>query len=306
MSTTPQSFFSFADELNLEQCHAYVIHHLRAAERAGGVSRGRPGPAITISYQLGAGAREVARALAAALRAGSGSQEAPWTVFDRELIEAVVAEYHLSPERVPRRTEAYRPYLQEVLEEILDLSVPSAVLTPKIEAMVRRLVEAGNVILMGHCGNLIARALPYVFHVRLVAPFETRVERVGAREGWGADRAAELVRDEDRGRKLYAKQRYQQRADDALLYHLVVNTGCVGCEAAAALIAQAAQRRFGQEASQDGGLGSAAGAEGGAKWRSAWTSEAGEPTSSKTSPAWSGSSASGARGGPSLRRRETT
>ena len=89
--------------------------------------------------------------------------------------------------------------------------------------------------------------MPNVFHVRLIAPIETRVERLRLAKGLSEEEAMDAVKAEDRERKLYAKQNYHHRADDNLLYDLVINTERVSYESAAELIAQAARECFAAE-----------------------------------------------------------
>lgn len=243
MKTTTDSLTSFADELHLEQCHAYVIHHLKDGAGRGRLPAKRA-PAITLTFEVGSGGREVAQGLTTMLRSRQKPDAAPWTVFDRELIEAVLAEHNLPASLAPSLREEHRSYIRDVVEELLDLRPPSWVMTPKIEETILHLAQAGNVILMGHCSSLITQSMPNVFHARLVAPLETRVERVRQAEGIDEDDALEAVKSDDRHRSQYAKQHYHRRSDDDLLYNLVVNTGRVSFGDAAELIATAAQRHF--------------------------------------------------------------
>lgn len=245
MKTTNSSHTTFADELHLEQSHAYVIHHLRAGRRSADHRYpAKQGPAITITFQLGSGAREISQQLVSLLRSGEKPDAAPWTVFDRELIQAVLEDHNLPASMADLMVEEYRPYVRDVLEEILDLRPPSWVITPKIDETVLRLARAGNVILMGHCANYITRSMNNVFHVRIISSLETRVERVRQLEGSSWEEAMASVRAEDRRRTLYAKQHYHYRPEDDQLYHLVVNTDRMAFDDAAEVIAGAARRSF--------------------------------------------------------------
>jgi cytidylate kinase len=104
-----------------------------------------------------------------------------------------------------------------------------------------RLVELGSVIIVGRAANVVTAKMPDVFHVRLVAPLEKRVERAQEFLEVSARRAREYCEREDLGRRRYLKKYFKADINDAQLYHLVVNTGWVSCEQAARIIVEAAR-----------------------------------------------------------------
>jgi cytidylate kinase len=52
-----------------------------------------------------------------------------------------------------------------------------------------------------------------------------------------------LIRKEDRGRKRYLQKHFDRNLDDALMYHLVINTDFVSYEKAAQIIGDALLNR---------------------------------------------------------------
>jgi cytidylate kinase len=98
------------------------------------------------------------------------------------------------------------------------------------------LAKLGNAILIGRGANIITARLDSVFHVRLVAPLETRLQRIQENEHLDRKAALAFIHREDRGRRRYLKKYYHQEINDPLLYHLIINTDLVGYDNAARFI----------------------------------------------------------------------
>ena len=97
----------------------------------------------------------------------------------------------------------------------------------------------GRVILIGRGGNVVTARLPDVLHVRLVAPFEKRVEHAHQYYHMTKAEAQKFCLREDHGRARYLKKYFNADIDDPLLYHLIINTGQMDYHAAAKLIGEA-------------------------------------------------------------------
>ena len=78
-----------------------------------------------------------------------------------------------------------------------------------------------------------------MFHARLVAPLEQRVEHCHEFYRMTKTEARAFCRREDLGRKRYLKKYFHADIADPLLYHLVINTGLVTYDDAAKLIGDA-------------------------------------------------------------------
>ena len=77
-------------QAELDACRSYVLSYLEADRKSASIRARQPGPAVTISYQSGSGAHEIAQRLAEALQAAEPKAPVPWTVFDRHLVEKVL------------------------------------------------------------------------------------------------------------------------------------------------------------------------------------------------------------------------
>ena len=202
------------------------------------------GPALTISHQTGAGAHALAQRLAEILEASEENGRAGWAVLDRQLVERALEEHHLPPELAQKMPEDKRSYVDDILDDLFGLRPPSWVLVPQVVETVLRLAQVGHVVLIGRGATIVTAQLPNVFHVRLVASLETRIARIQASHNLTADEAAKFVEKEDRGRDRYVRANFHARLDDALLYHMAVNTDRFDSEDAAGLIAEGALRFF--------------------------------------------------------------
>jgi hypothetical protein len=247
MSVGPFSESIYSD-VALDRARAYVVAQLKDSPgRQPAARRDIPGPAITVSRQTGCGAQQIVERLAVLLQEDRPEAACKWTVFDRQLIEKVLEEHHLPTELAPHIPEDRRSYLQETLADVLGLQPATWRIVPDIVDTILHLVELGRVIVVGRGCSVITARTPNVFHVRLVAPLEQRIEHVREATKMSRKDAARIVEKEDRGRARYMKTYVKSRIDDPLLYHAVINTGRMSYEDAAELIADGARRLFARD-----------------------------------------------------------
>ncbi len=202
-------------------------------------------PAVTISRQAGCGALVVAEKLAALLQPHTPSGLPPWTVFDRNLMEKVLADHNL-----PARLAKFLPEdrintLQEIMDNVFNAGPGTETIIRQTAETILHLAELGGVIIIGRGGNLITAKLTNVLHVRLVAPLEQRVQHAHKFYNMSVKAAREFCLQEDQGRRRYLKKYFNADPDDPLLQHLTINTGMVSYDEAARLIADSVFRRAG-------------------------------------------------------------
>jgi cytidylate kinase len=202
-------------------------------------------PSITISREMGSGAVTIAQMLVERLNATSKSSDGTsWTVFDSNLAKQVLGDHQL-PDRLERfMVEDARLPVETIVEELLGLHPTPWLLVQQTTRTILRLASLGRVILVGRGADVITKRLPYVFHVRLVAPLEKRVQHAVEYYNLTAADAAKKVREEDHARRRYLRRYFDADIDDPLLYDLVINTGRLGFARTAELIAQATMRNY--------------------------------------------------------------
>jgi cytidylate kinase len=98
-----------------------------------------------------------------------------------------------------------------------------------------------NLVILGRGGQILFRDFPPSMHVQIIAPIQSRMERVCRLYKLDEAAAACLISEQDRDREAYMRQVFGCDWLDPELYHLVINTGVMGPEEAAALIVTAAK-----------------------------------------------------------------
>ena len=229
-------------KLSFEKCLSYIGAQIGPSAR--GQNRKRPEPSVAISRQTGAGGIPIAEHLAAYLQTHGPKTQRPWTVFDKNLVEQVLADHNL-----PKEIERYMPedrvsQISDMVEELLGLHPPSWTLLRQTTETILHLAELGNVILVGRAANVITAQLDNVFQVRLVGSETERVKLVEEFYHLTHKAALDFMRKEDRGRRRYLKRYFHRDIDDPLLYHLIVNTDRLSYEEATRLIGNAVLHKF--------------------------------------------------------------
>ena len=202
-----------------------------------------PLPVVTISRETGAGAVTIARMLAKRLdKRVKNSEDPPWTVFNRKLVERVLEDHEL-----PATLKRFMPEdsigdLQDAVEQQFGLHPANWTLVQHTTDTMMRLAHLGNVILVGRGSNIITAKVPGSLHVRLVAPESTRIAHVAEFYELSEKEAMDYVHKHDRARKRYVKRNFHAAIDDPLQYSLVINTARTGFDEAVRIIVDATPR----------------------------------------------------------------
>jgi cytidylate kinase len=230
---------------SFEKCLAYIGTQLESDAKPARVRTSqRQEPAITISRQAGAGGMPIAEHLAEYLRNHGPKTQRPWTVFDKNLVEQVLADHSLPAELARYMPEDRVSQIRDMVEEMLGLHPSSWTLLRQTIETALHLADLGNVILVGRAANVITAPLDNVFHVRLVGSAEERVKLVAEYYGLSRKAALAFMKKEDGGRRRFVKRYFHQDINDPLLYHLVINTDRISYEEATRLIGDAVLQKF--------------------------------------------------------------
>ena len=130
----------------------------------------------------------------------------------------------------------------ETYTELLGES-PSAVQTVNdkafIEAttaVIRELASNGDVVIIGRGGNMILADFPGALHVGMLAPLESRVENIMAREHYTREEASKFVAEMEQGRVAYYRKFFKVHPNDPELFHLILNAEKIRPETAAQMV----------------------------------------------------------------------
>lgn len=219
-----------------------VLGSLRTASTTGGHASQAElphWPFVTISREAGTGGMNVGRVLAARLN-GRDPPEHPWQCLDRELVERIAADHHMSTDLIDSLEHSSHTWIEEFLRGLSrsDEKTPSelAVFRRCVETM-RALARAGHVILVGLGGVLIARDMPGGIHVRLVAPLEWRVANLARNDNLSAGDARKRVAQLDRERQSFFDRFFPTQPLTPEMFHLTLNAGRLSDEEMADAIA---------------------------------------------------------------------
>lgn len=111
-----------------------------------------------------------------------------------------------------------------------------------VESIVGELAVKGNVVIVGRAGQAILQEHPQVLHLRVIAPLETRIQRIVEAHEVSRQAAEAQVQDSDRYRANYLKIFYHIDWDDPTFYHLIINTGSVDLETSAKVVCAAVDK----------------------------------------------------------------
>ena len=223
--------------VNADKCFSFISCQINPQTRTYR-PHAKPRPAVTLSRQTGAGAMAVADKLAEFLQARDPAS-CGWTIFNKNLIEKVLEEHHQSKDLAKFMPEDRVSAIEAAMEELLGLHPSTWTILQQTTETILHLAEIGNVILVGRGANVITRQMKNVFHVRLVAPLEQRVEAVMKKSQQSREAALETVKKEDRARERYLKDYFKADVNDCMLYDLVVNTAHLSHTEAAHIIGEA-------------------------------------------------------------------
>jgi cytidylate kinase len=217
---------------------------------------------VTISREYGSGGGEIARRLAARLG---------WRLVDHEIVVQVARDLDISEEEAAARDERVQSTVSLILNSMRAMNPAIFSVTPApVESdeqtyreALTRVVEAaaatGNVVIVGRGSQILLANYRDVLHVRIVAPFEKRVEYVMERETLSKDDARSRIQLKEHDRQRYLQSEYHRRPDEAQLYDLIINTGILDLDSVVNLIVQTLEYKASRLAVPDEQLGPGAG-----------------------------------------------
>ena len=91
------------------------------------------------------------------------------------------------------------------------------------ETIIRELAKAGNIVIVGRGGQALLKGDPSALHVKIVSPFEDRVQRIMKIMSMKQDEVEKIVKYRDTATREYLKQYYSTDWDDDQNYDTVIN-----------------------------------------------------------------------------------
>jgi cytidylate kinase len=193
---------------------------------------------VTISRFTMSGGETLARCLAERLGIPS---------LSREVLKEVASRFGI--------TESL---LREQLEKTQGLihgpSPERRVYLAALQLALAEKAQQGPFIYHGHAGHLLLKGLPQILKVGIVAPLQSRAEKLMKRENLTFEEAVKSIKQMDEGRVKWVRFLYDVEWLDPSMYDLVINVGYLSQETACELILCTLKQEQFQEKPENQGL----------------------------------------------------
>jgi CMP/dCMP kinase len=180
---------------------------------------------VTVSREAGAGGAYVATAL---------GKQLGWPVVDKALVEEVARRLQ-TPLPVVEGLDEYAGGLIARLGKAFAGGGPDFAFAPgqpdadvvaqTEHEVIRQVAESPPAIVVGRGAQCVLHQRPDTLHVRLVAPLETRANRLAESLRLPLERAREQARHVDQERDRYVRHHFRCERDNPHLYDIQVSTG---------------------------------------------------------------------------------
>lgn len=191
---------------------------------------------ITISREFGSGGRSIGKLVAEKLGYG---------FYDRELVREVAKRSGFSPEFIEESGEyaSARSSLLFTLATANQYSADVLSMHDKLyieqTRLIEELAEQGNCVIVGRCADYVLRDRKDCLHVFIHADMECRARHIVERYGQTEKSPEKRLNEKDQKRKVYYKNYTGRVWGQAQNYDLCLNSGILGEERCAEIIAMA-------------------------------------------------------------------
>lgn len=192
-------------------------------------------PMITISRQFASRGAEIGSLVA---------EELGFHFYSQELIHRVAAEAQVRTSIVASLDERAQSGIAHWISSMIQSGrFASSDYLRNLSRVVMTLGRHGQGVIMGRGGQFILEKR-LTLRVRVIAPLESRAERVRQRENLTADQAKTRCVSVDADREAFHRQHFGEDITDPAHYDLVLNTGVLPVRSCVELVAAAFQTRF--------------------------------------------------------------
>lgn len=190
---------------------------------------------VSISRQTASGGSILAQAI---------GERLGWRVLDREIVAEIARVMHRSEPLVAAHDEHAAGPLDDYLSYLIVPGDPGQ--TRFLEEMVstiRGLVRNENAVIVGRGANWFLNP-QCGLRLRIVAPFEQRIDLLSGRLGVRREEASRKLRDLDAEQRAFIRQAFGRDVDDPLGYDVVINLGTLSLTSATGIVLAALERKF--------------------------------------------------------------
>ncbi|MCX7886128.1 MAG: cytidylate kinase-like family protein [Verrucomicrobiae bacterium] len=199
-------------------------------------------PFVTISRQYGCEALPLADRLVEILNERF-HPPVPWASYDREVLDLVADDLHISRHELAAVDGCRRDALSEFFDSILNRKLDEAVMFRKIAGVIRSLACRGHTVLVGRGSYLITQGLQTGLHVRLIAPRQWRIENIATKKNLSFKEAERDVLQGEAQRDAFIRTFFLGEPPNP--FHLILENSLLTVPQMAEIIVTALQARFG-------------------------------------------------------------
>ncbi len=163
---------------------------------------------ITISRQMGSLGTEIAQEVAGKLQ---------YEYLDREGIEQGLTAHGLAVPEVEKFDEKSPPFW-------VNWQIQGRKFYHAMQMVIYKAARRGNVVIVGRGGQFLLKGIPGVLHIRIIAPFQDRVQRLVAKDGENEKELLRILKQSDRDSGGFIRTFFDADWENADLYDLTINT----------------------------------------------------------------------------------
>lgn len=178
---------------------------------------------ITISRQMGSLGTEIAQEVAGKLQ---------YEYLDREGIEQGLTAHGLTVPEVEKFDEKSPPFW-------VNWQIQGRKFFHVMQMVIYKAARRGNVVIVGRGGQFLLKGIPGVLHIRIIAPFQDRVQRLVANDGENEKELLRILKQSDLDSGGFIRIFFDADWENADLYDLTINTRYLPVDLAVDMILRA-------------------------------------------------------------------
>ncbi len=221
----------------------HYMHEQVRRERA--QTAPEPGPVITISREYGCYGKEVAKLLVDKINAQHALEEKPeWVAISHQILHDAASSLKATPNEIAHIFGAKEKSMYGDLVTIFskDKYISNHQIKRALAEIVRSYSIQGNAVIVGRAGCVLAKSIKNSIHIRLIAPFDWRVQVIQRRFDLSEADAIDKVKETDKRRETFMEF-YRGNKPDSELFDLILNRATLSTEEIADLILRFAKLR---------------------------------------------------------------
>lgn len=196
-------------------------------------------PCVTISREFGCQGFPLANAIATRLSTG----KTDWSVFSSDMLKEISDSNEYNRELIESVNESYRSQLQQDLDAIISRKPSDYSRFKRIAQNLKIIGSRGHTVIVGSGGAIVAQNQDNFFHIRIIASFQFRVERVAELFDISNVEAANLVEEKNLKRRDFIYRFTNKDVADPTFYHLILRNDYFSVDEMADIVVHALKVR---------------------------------------------------------------